>query len=340
MKAIRMGIVGSGGMAGVRAGHFLAADGCEIAAVAARNPQTGNALAARCGAKLYPDWKDMLAQGSLDAVFVATHNALHGEIALEALGRGIAVLSEYPACRRPDEAAALMRRLEDGGSPVLAFTHRECLSRRHRALRRQAARLGAPLCFHFSRLTPGRGKRPEVLFNLELSGPPALFFVYHLYPAVDLLGLWERVSSEARYVGLEANGGYRQFANALTVRFANGALGEWRWAGGVAVSEPEESQRAVFEAGSLRRGPGGWTAHPPLPEAEERRLNVEEDADLEEALSRRFLERVRAPEAADWRGEARRALEATGMGLAAEIAQKEGRIASREEIFGAATRRS
>lgn len=332
MKAIRMGIVGSGGMAGARADHFLETEDSSVVAVAARNPETGSALAARCEAKLYPDWKDMLTQAPLDAVFVATHNALHGEIALAALEQGIAVLSEYPACRHPSEAGALMRRLEEDDAPLLAFTHREHLSRSHRALRRQAARLGAPLCYRFSRVTPGRGKRPEVLFNLELSGPPALFFVYHIHPAVDLFGRWERVSSEGHYVGLGPDGGYEQFANDLTVRFANGALGHWSWAGGVTVAEPEESRQLLFEKGSLRRGPGGWMAHPPLAPEEAASLN-KEDPDLEEAISRRFVELVRAPETADWRSEARKAIEAAALGLAAEISQKEGRAVTREEIL-------
>ena len=42
MDEIRIGIVGSGGMARRRALAFAALDGCPVPAVAARNPETGS----------------------------------------------------------------------------------------------------------------------------------------------------------------------------------------------------------------------------------------------------------------------------------------------------------
>ncbi len=330
MKQIRVGIIGSGGMAGVRAEHFEAFDDSVVAAVAARNTETGRALAERYRATLYPDWRDVTAHDQLDAVCITTHNALHGEIALEALARGKAVFSEYPACRRPGEAASLMRWIERDDCPVVTYTHREPLSRVHAALRARASRLGRPIAAHFSRVTPGRGKRPQILFNLAQSGPPALFFVYHVHPVLDLFGVWDRVVSTAAYSELRDDDGYERFINTLSVSFGNGALGDWYWAGGVTVPQAEESLRFIFENGSMKRTAQNWESHPASTPDEP----IDEISNLEQAVSRRFVDFALDPAQGRWRPSARQAIEAAAIGIAAEISQQEHRAVERSEILG------
>ena len=90
---------------------------------------------------------------------------------------------------------------------VLRVAHPEVVSAEHRQLKEAAASLGGLLVALFTRLTPGRGARPEVLFNLRVSGPPTLFFVYHVYPLVDLFGPAAWVEGYAHYDGLNADGG-------------------------------------------------------------------------------------------------------------------------------------
>ena len=129
---------------------------------------------------------------------------------------------------------------------VLRVAHREDVSPAHTALRDEMGSMGDPLASLFVRLTPGRGARPEVLFNLDRSGPPALFFVYHVYPVLDLFGKVDWVESGAEYVGLQESGGYDRFLNTLTVGFRHGGIGRWTWAGGIEIDGAEEYQRILI----------------------------------------------------------------------------------------------
>ena len=96
MERIRLGIVGSGGMATRRMTAFSRLAGCEMVALAARNPETGPPLAERYGLALLTDWRDLVAREDVDAVVICTHNESHGPMALAALEAGKHVLLEYP----------------------------------------------------------------------------------------------------------------------------------------------------------------------------------------------------------------------------------------------------
>jgi hypothetical protein len=193
-------------------------------------------------------------------------------------------------------------------------------------LRDTARDLGVLQAAFFQRLTPARGARPEVLFNLGLSGPPALFFVYHVYPLVDLFGPGEWVDCGAHYVGLSDDGGYDSFVNVMTVGFRGGGLAQWNWAGGVEIEDAEEQQRIVLAGGTLVRGERGWSVstragEAPIPDAEGE----------EQTLESWFLEEIARGDGA-WREDAICAIDAAEIGLAAEISANEGRRVALSEL--------
>ena len=318
MEKIRIGIVGSGGMAGARAESFGKTEGFQLTAVAARNPETGPALAAAHGLLLETSWQRLVDRDDVDAVVITTHNELHGAIALAALEAGKHVFTEYPVARFDEELDRVAAATRTSRS-VLRTAHREAVSASQRMLRQQTTALGSLMLASFHRLTPGRGARPEVLFNLNLSGPPALFFVYHVHPLVDLFGPAAWADSGAVYAGLEEDGGYQQFANTVSVGFEGGGIGQWVWAGGIEVETAEESQRIVMSSGTLMRDGGPW------------RLSTREgeadlDTDGEEALTleEQFLADIR-DDGEGWRGDAQTAIDAARIGVAAELSVRENR---------------
>lgn len=85
MSDIRIGIIGSGGMARHHAHGFSQTEGCELVAIAARNPETGPALAHAHGVDFFPTYREMLNRDDIDAIAICTHNDTHGEIAIAAL---------------------------------------------------------------------------------------------------------------------------------------------------------------------------------------------------------------------------------------------------------------
>ncbi len=68
-----------------------------VQALCGRNRKTADDLAAKWGVPhVYTDWRKMLADGEIDAVIIATPNDTHHPIAMDAFGRGMAVLCEKP----------------------------------------------------------------------------------------------------------------------------------------------------------------------------------------------------------------------------------------------------
>ena len=318
MEKIRFGVVGSGGMAKARMQAFAGLAGCELVALAARNPATGPRLAAQYRVDLHTDWRELVGRRDVDAVLVTTHNESHGPIATAALEAGKHVFAEYPLARRLEEGERLMELAQTAGR-VLRLSHGESLSGLYRQLHKEVRELGPLLTGFFARLTPGRGARPEVLFNLEISGPPALFFVYQVYPLVYLFGPAAWVEAHARYVDLREDGGYQRFANVVTVGFVEGGLHQWTWAGGIEIDAAEQVQRLVLERGSLVRQDGHWCRSTA---AAVEVIQPAEGAEI--SLEEMFLQDIKGRESG-WRDDLQRAFEAMKIGLAAERSVREER---------------
>jgi predicted dehydrogenase len=322
VKKIRLGLVGSGGMAAHRAERFRRLDGCDLVGIAARNPETGPALAQKHNIPLL-GWPDLLKLA--DAVAICTHNDTHASLAVQALEARKHVFVEYPVTRSLKEGERLRELAETSGC-ALRVAHETAVSGTQQALKQRVSSLGGLLIATFVRLTPGRGRRPEVLFNLNVSGPPALFFVYHVYPLVDLFGPAAWVEGSAEYVGLTGSGRYERFVNAVTVGFERGGLGQWTWAGGVEVREAEEFQRIALTGGTLVRGPEGWGLSTP---AGVERLQAPPGD--EKTLESLFIEDI-AKGGISWQADARTAFDAAHIGLAAEASMEEGRRIALKEL--------
>ena len=102
---IRIGIVGTGLMAGNRAREFNPLAETEVAAVCSRSRDKAETIAREVGATATDDYAGML--GDVDAVVICLPNAFHMQYVREALDAGCHVLVEYPLCTSMDDAAAL-----------------------------------------------------------------------------------------------------------------------------------------------------------------------------------------------------------------------------------------
>lgn len=112
---MKLAIVGRGKIVQEVLPH-LSGWGWDAAAICAtpRSEEKGRALAAQCGgARVYTDCAAMLADGGADAVYIASPNALHYDMALRALRAGWNVVVEKPMTgnfRQAEELAALARK--------------------------------------------------------------------------------------------------------------------------------------------------------------------------------------------------------------------------------------
>ncbi len=110
-QGVRFGLVGAGEIGRLRAAALRNVAGCRLAALADPDAARAQAVASASGARVFADYRQMLAEGSLDAVIVSTPPQYHETIAVAALEAGKHVLCEKPlapgiaACRRIVEAA-------------------------------------------------------------------------------------------------------------------------------------------------------------------------------------------------------------------------------------------
>ncbi len=99
MKKLRIGIIGTGGIANSHVGSYLRMDDVEVVAGADIIPGKARAFLDRHGltdAKAFEDTQTMLDTMNLDAVSVCTYNTAHAVCAIAAMKAGCHVLLEKP----------------------------------------------------------------------------------------------------------------------------------------------------------------------------------------------------------------------------------------------------
>ncbi|MGA3030218.1 MAG: Gfo/Idh/MocA family oxidoreductase [Candidatus Limnocylindrales bacterium] len=96
MAGTRVGIIGAGWIARVHVRVLSGFDDVRVVGIASRNPDSAGPLAESAGARVYPDYRSMLDEAELDAVFVCVPPYAAGEPALAVVDRGIALFAEKP----------------------------------------------------------------------------------------------------------------------------------------------------------------------------------------------------------------------------------------------------
>jgi len=105
-KEIKIGIIGAGGIARSRhIPNLKKIEGVEIAAVCNRTPESTAKVASEYSIpKTYNNWKDLIKQKEIDAVFIATPPYLHCPITLAALEAGKHVFCQARMAMNHQEA--------------------------------------------------------------------------------------------------------------------------------------------------------------------------------------------------------------------------------------------
>jgi predicted dehydrogenase len=101
-RALRWGVVGTGGIANSMAPRIQQADHAGLAAVSSRKMEKAPAFADKHGvARAFDSWADMIAWDGVDAIYVATPTSVREEICVAAAQHGKHVLGEKPFANLP-----------------------------------------------------------------------------------------------------------------------------------------------------------------------------------------------------------------------------------------------
>lgn len=106
---VRLGVIGSGSRGTFVMTVFQKDPALEVGAISdVYEPNLEKALSRAKGAKAYRNYRDLLADRSIDAVLIATPEHWHHRMVLDALAAGKDVYVEKPLCRTPEEGLELV----------------------------------------------------------------------------------------------------------------------------------------------------------------------------------------------------------------------------------------
>jgi predicted dehydrogenase len=113
---VRIGVIGVGHLGRHHARILATLEGASLVGVVDINSARASEIAAASATRAMTDYRDLL--GQVDAVSIAAPTALHHQIALLFLERGIAVLVEKPMTRTLAEADALIAAARTSGATL------------------------------------------------------------------------------------------------------------------------------------------------------------------------------------------------------------------------------
>jgi len=120
MDTMKVGLIGLGTGGQQVAEALLASSWCELIAVASRKSQRIERFTAEhTGIATYDDYRSLIVENRLDALFVAIPPFLRGKYLTLAADRALPVWMLTPAARRFDEAVAIMERFERADCPLV-----------------------------------------------------------------------------------------------------------------------------------------------------------------------------------------------------------------------------
>jgi biliverdin reductase len=197
---IRVGIIGTGFAAKVRAQNIAAESRTQLVAVAGRTPDRTVEFAEGFEAQAIDDWQVLLKMTDIDLVIIATINGDHGKIVRAAIEAGKHTIVEYPLALNAPEAAEIID-LAKTKKVLLHVEHIELLGGLHQTMREQLHHLGEIYYARYSTIVPQLSIPQKWTFNRTEFGFPLTAALSRLHRFTDLFGSIESINCNNQYWG-------------------------------------------------------------------------------------------------------------------------------------------
>jgi predicted dehydrogenase len=119
LSNFKWGILGPGGIARAFAKDLQLLDGHEVAAVGSRTLSNAQEFAKRFGGTAYGSYEELVADLTVDAIYVATPHPSHKDNVISALNAGKPVLCEKPFAVNAQEAREMVLAAEKNGVALM-----------------------------------------------------------------------------------------------------------------------------------------------------------------------------------------------------------------------------
>lgn len=184
---IRVGLVGTGYAARVRAKALRSDARSELLAVAGRDAVRVCAFASEFGLQPMEDWHQLVNDTAIDLVVVATVSALHGRVVEAALEAGKHVVVEYPLSLELAQANRLLALAKRQGV-LLHVEHIELLGGLHREMRSHLPKVGIPAYVNYRTLNPQHPAPQKWTYREDLFGFPFCGALSRVHRLTNLFG--------------------------------------------------------------------------------------------------------------------------------------------------------
>lgn len=224
MSKLRIAVAGAGVIGKAHIALILASEQSSLCAIVDPSPGAV-AFAASVGVPLFTDVGALLAEHRVDGVVLATPNHLHVEQALVCIAAGVAVLVEKPVAHTLEQGQRLLNAVDQANAKVLVGHHRAhspLLAQARETI--QSGALGDIVAVNGS----ATFYKPDDYFDSapwrsQPGGGPILINMVHE------IGNLRSLCGEITAVQAMASSATRKYpvedTVAITLRFANGALG-------------------------------------------------------------------------------------------------------------------
>jgi biliverdin reductase len=249
---IRVGLVGTGYAAKLRAEALQAEARSQLVALSSRNVEQAEVFRQTYGVEVL-SWQELVQRSDLDLVIISTINRDHGAIAQAALEAGKHVVVEYPLALEVETAETLVH-LAQAQKRLLHIEHIELLGGLHQALLAHQAQIGSPFYLRYSTLKSDRPAPRKWTYQKSAFGFPLIGALSRIHRLTHAFGAVQTVSCQIRYwddLEADAPDAYRSCLCTAQLRFSNGLLAEVIYGKGESIWQTVRLMEVHGDRGAL-----------------------------------------------------------------------------------------
>ena len=249
-RPIRVGIVGTGYAAKLRAETLQKDDRAHLVAIVGHNPEKTAEFSQTYQVKAENSWQQLVERDDIDLVTICNINKEHGAIASSALQNHKHVVVEYPLALDVAQAEELIT-LAKAQKKLLHVEHIELLGGLHQALKQHLPQIGAVFYARYSTITPQHPAPRKWTYNQDLFGFPLCGAISRIHRLTDLFGTVATVSCQNRYWGTDSEFFYQACLCTAQLRFNSGVVAEVIYGKGETLWQDERKFIVHGEKGGL-----------------------------------------------------------------------------------------
>jgi biliverdin reductase len=194
---VRVGIVGTGYAAKMRAETLNVDPRAQLVGVAGHTPERTQEFGNQHQVQVFNAWQELIGS-NLDMVVITCVNRDHGVITQAALQAGKHVVVEYPLALTVAEAETCIA-IAKRQNLLLHVEHIELLGGLHQALRQALPQIGQLSYARYATVVPTSPPPPKWTFSAELFGFPLAAALSRLHRLVDAFGPVATVQCQNTY---------------------------------------------------------------------------------------------------------------------------------------------